>query len=77
MLRKLDLDKYCQNGERLYLTFLDGEDQIKTLGGQVIQLIGDALIFKVKTSSEYDRTIVIYLRRILKIEDIRRNVYVV
>lgn len=77
VLKKLNLEKYCQKGERLYLTFLDGEDHIKTLGGQVIELIGDAMIFKVKTSAEYDRTIVIYLHRILKVEDIRRNEYVV
>lgn len=77
VLKKLDLEKYCQKGGRLYLTFIDGEERIKTCGGQVIELIGDAIIFKVKTSPEYDRTIVIYLHRILKVEDIRRNEYVV
>lgn len=77
MLSKLDLDKYSLKGERIYVTFLDGEDQVKTVGGNVIQFIGDAMIFKVKTNPEYDRTIVIYLHRIKKIEDIRRNEYVV
>ncbi len=74
---KIDLQKYCHKGERLYLTFIDGEDQVKSIGGQIVQVIGDAIIFKVKTSTEYDRTIVIYTHRIKKIEDIRRNQYVV
>lgn len=74
---KIDLEKYCLKGERLYLTFFDGEDEIRTIGGQVIELIGDAIIFKIKTSPDYDRTIVIYLHRIIKVEDIRRNEYVV
>jgi hypothetical protein len=77
MIVRTDLEKFYQKGERIYVTFLDGEDQRKTLGGQIIQLIGDALIFKVKTSSEYDRIIVIYMHRLIKIEDIHENRYVV
>lgn len=76
MILKADLEKYCQKGERIYVTFLDGEDQLRIIGGQVVQLIGDAIIFKVKTSSDIDRTIVIYSHRIRKIEHPRKKQYV-
>lgn len=76
MVAKTDLEKYCQKGERIYVTFLDGDDQLRVIGGQVVQLIGDAVIFKVKTSSDVDRTIVIYSHRIRKIEYPRKKHYV-
>lgn len=69
----INLEQYCQKGERLYITFVDGDNQCLCIGGQVIQIIGDALIFKVKTSTDYDRTLVIYKHRIHKIEDLRKN----
>lgn len=68
-----DLQRFCRDGERIYLTYLDGEDNRRTVGGFILDLIGDAVIFRVRTSADYDRTVVIYLHRLLKIESIQEK----
>ncbi|MBE3554063.1 MAG: hypothetical protein IMW85_03530 [Thermicanus sp.] len=68
MIHRSDILKMIQSGERVYLTFYDGEGSSWTLGGRILQLIEEAIIFRVRTGRDMDRMLVIYLNRIKSLE---------
>lgn len=68
MLHHSEIQHLIQSGERVMLTFYDGEGSLVTSNGKIMGIIEEAILFRIRSGYEIDRTIVIYLHRIVNLK---------
>lgn len=68
MIHHSEIHHFIQSGERVMLTFYDGEGSLVTSNGKILGIIEEAILFRIRSGYEIDRTIVIYLHRIVNLK---------
>lgn len=68
MIHRSDILNLMKTGERVLVTFYDGEGSLISAAGKILRLIEEAILFRVRSGREVDRTLVIYLHRIVSLK---------